>query len=113
MGMMKTLRMKFRLPKWAKWKDGHITADFDQMYRAYLTLLGVQVVDQYWLEVCRRCALKDLRILCAEPYTIEYRGTARWKLKNFPRGKGPVRGAMEFMEHYEKLVATRSRVEKH
>ena len=52
------------LPRWARrGDDGMIEVDPDQAYPLYLGLLGVQTLDQFWLEVARRCLTADLKAL--------------------------------------------------
>jgi hypothetical protein len=93
------------LPRWAKrGDDGMIEVDPDLAYPLYLRLLGVQTLDQFWLEVARRCLTADLKALLGTPLAIRIlEGSGRYALAAVAAGGGPALGAATFRTFYARI----------
>ena len=94
------------LPRWARrGDDGMIEVDPDQAYPLYLGLLGVQTLDQFWLEVGRRCLTADLKARLGTPLDIRIlEGSGRWALSRVPLGGGAALGATRFRTFYARIA---------
>jgi hypothetical protein len=96
------------LPAWAEPQDGKIHIDPDKAYPAYLDKLGVTEIDQYWLEVARRCITEDLRQIVDGPiHVVIDAKDGRWALKHYPEGAGADAGANGFRKHYNQIKRAR------
>jgi hypothetical protein len=93
------------LPRWAKRDaDDMIEVDPDLAYPVYLALLGVQALDQFWLEVARRCLTTDLKALLGTPLCVRIlAGSGRYALAAVPPGGGAAFGAATFRTFYARI----------
>ena len=72
----------------------------------YLALLGIDLddVDQFWLEVARRCLTADLKALLGTPLGVRIlAGSGRWALAGVPPGGGAALGATTFRTFYARI----------
>jgi len=93
------------LPKWANLAKRHsdkvsvcIEVDTDGYIKEWLPLLGVQKVDQYWLEVAYQCAKLDVQMalvgtehdprFSGMPAQFNFSKAPEWALTRHPHGKG-------------------------
>lgn len=84
--------MKELRPGYAVDDHGVVHVDPDVAYPEILAALGVEAIDQYWLEVAYQCAKLEAQQLAAQPDSVLMIRIAsrkeRWALANFPEGRG-------------------------
>jgi hypothetical protein len=95
------------LPRWARRSaDGLVEVDPDVAYPVYLALLGIDLdeVDQFWLEVARRCLTTDLKARLGTPLAIRIlEGSGRYALASLPPGGDAALGAATFRTFYARI----------
>ena len=116
--------MAKQLPKWlSRRKDGVFEVDPDVIYPEFLKALGVDEIDQYWIEVVYQCTKLEVQRLVSgteldprshpdEPRALQIRITAdggrkdRWALNNHPEGRGikAATAGREARDHYVRLM---------
>jgi hypothetical protein len=94
------------LPRWVRLADdGVFEVDPDIAYPVYLALLGIDLdeLDQFWLEVARRCLTADLKTLLGTPLYLRIRPSEHWVLAKFPAGGAAAMGAGAFRAFYGRI----------
>jgi hypothetical protein len=99
---------ELNLPAWAtQAKDGAIEVKASVVYPMALERLAVTTVDQYWLEVARRCFTEHLHQIIqldGEQNQLHLRivsDTDAFLLKKNPKGAGAEEGGSKFRKHYK------------
>lgn len=92
-------------PAWAHfWHDDQRNMDFvvfdpDDIYPKIIER-GKLTLDQYGVEVARRCAIAKLKETIGPGVNIKIKKNDKYKLDSLPIGLGPARGAVEFRKYY-------------
>lgn len=96
--------------RWAEpAKDGVVEVKASEVYPMALKRLGVEKIDQYWLEVARRCFTTHLRDLLRlhGVHFLHLRIVSDvddFKIKKHAPGGGPEAGAQEFRKHFQRYL---------
>lgn len=104
------------LPKWAAIKGTTIEVNPAAAYSEAFKALGVKIIDQYWLEVARRCftnRIKDLvrgdadlrDALVSKCLDIRICRDPAFVLADYPFGAGPDMGSLGFRKHYRTYIS--------
>ncbi len=112
---------EINLPTWAKLVDGSarvgatVEVDSDLAYKAWLDLLSVAAVDQYWLETAYQCIKMDVQTALEQselspartnqPVQINFTRAPQYALAAHPVGRGThaATKGREAREHYKRL----------
>lgn len=113
-------RLAAVLPAWAAVDgEGVVHIDDDQAYPAWLALLEVTELDQYWHEVAYQCSKLDVQLAARGARFLPASGTlvikrrsvirddgrSAWDIKRFPVGRGWEAAAKgrEAREHFRRI----------
>jgi hypothetical protein len=115
-------RSDVNLPPWAKVSPSgskgvsiKIDIDTDGAMREWMHLLGVERVDQYWLEVAFQCAKLDVQSALAgtkydpringAPPMFSFNRADKWALRRHPVGRGieAATKGKEARQHYQRI----------
>ena len=102
---LKQWKLSRKLPNWARMgKDGYIEVWPHKAYPLFVEAAGLKM-DQYGLEVARRCMTKYLKeLLQVETLYLRILKDTRYKLSNYPEGEGAQAGADGFRKYYSTIV---------
>ncbi len=102
---------QIKLPDWIKVNEDtkekvSLTIDTETAYDLYLQKYNFKEVDQFALEVVRRCLTEDLKKIFNKPMHLTLNRCEKYKLSEYKPGKGEAAANLEWKKFYKPMPKT-------